>query len=350
MAINVDIVYKTVLSILNKEQRGYLTPDEFNKVATQVQLEIFEKYFEDLNQQMRVPENDSEYANRVKTVKEKIAFFETQNPLLTGYILPSDLHRLGSIEYKPIYGPMPGIPPGWPVPSSTLPVECQEFSQHEFNLLTRSRLTTPTTAFPGFTRQGDVIAPAPNTIAFGELECYYVRKPLNVRWGYTEGGLGQYVYDDTVFVSTGINLGVGSLTSSITGALAGAVFPATYINPTFSTTSVSGTGARFSISTTAVDTCTIDVLLSGSDYVVGDQITIDNDELGLGSTGPTITLTAANLMSGSALGSTDFEISNLDQVETILNILMYSGVIIRDPQIIQTAAALVKEEEINQKS
>jgi hypothetical protein len=49
MAINVNEVYKTVLLILNKEQRGYITPDEFNKTGTQVQLEIFEKYFEDLN-------------------------------------------------------------------------------------------------------------------------------------------------------------------------------------------------------------------------------------------------------------------------------------------------------------
>ena len=31
MAINVNTVYTTVLTILNKEQRGYLTPDEFNK-------------------------------------------------------------------------------------------------------------------------------------------------------------------------------------------------------------------------------------------------------------------------------------------------------------------------------
>ena len=49
MAINVDQVYKTVLLIINKEQRGYLTPDEFNKIGTQVQLDIFESYFETLN-------------------------------------------------------------------------------------------------------------------------------------------------------------------------------------------------------------------------------------------------------------------------------------------------------------
>ena len=60
MAINVNTVYQTVLSILNKEQRGYLTPDEFNKTATQVQLEIFENYFEDLNQQLRIPQVNTE--------------------------------------------------------------------------------------------------------------------------------------------------------------------------------------------------------------------------------------------------------------------------------------------------
>ena len=47
MAINVNTVYTTVLSILNKEQRGYMTPAEFNRIATQVQLEVFEKFFEE---------------------------------------------------------------------------------------------------------------------------------------------------------------------------------------------------------------------------------------------------------------------------------------------------------------
>ena len=77
MAVNVDIVYKTVLLILNKEQRGNLSPDEFNKVATQVQLEIFESYFETLNQQARRPDNDTEYADRVKNVDQDISVFKT---------------------------------------------------------------------------------------------------------------------------------------------------------------------------------------------------------------------------------------------------------------------------------
>jgi hypothetical protein len=75
MAVNVDIVYKTVLLILNQQQRGYITPDEFNKVATQVQLTIFEAYASNLNQQYRKPQNDTEYANHIKNLEEKLQFF-----------------------------------------------------------------------------------------------------------------------------------------------------------------------------------------------------------------------------------------------------------------------------------
>ena len=77
MAINVNTVYQTVLLILNKEQRGYMTPVEFNKIGTQVQLEIFEKYFEDLNQQIRIPQTNTDYADRVVNLDEKISIFKT---------------------------------------------------------------------------------------------------------------------------------------------------------------------------------------------------------------------------------------------------------------------------------
>ena len=76
MAINVDNVYKTVLLILNQEQRGYITPDEFNKTATQVQLDIFEGYFDDLNQQLRVPQADFDYSDRQIDIDDKISTFK----------------------------------------------------------------------------------------------------------------------------------------------------------------------------------------------------------------------------------------------------------------------------------
>ena len=49
MPVNVDTVYQTVQALANKEQRGYLTPQEFNLFANQAQKDIFEQYFYDMN-------------------------------------------------------------------------------------------------------------------------------------------------------------------------------------------------------------------------------------------------------------------------------------------------------------
>ena len=68
MAISIDEVYQTVLALANKEQRGYITPQEFNLFANQAQMEIFEQYFYDLNQFKRVPGNSSGYADMVKNL------------------------------------------------------------------------------------------------------------------------------------------------------------------------------------------------------------------------------------------------------------------------------------------
>jgi len=54
MAISVDTVYQRVLALANKEQRGYITPQEFNLLANQAQQEIFEQYFYDINQRERI--------------------------------------------------------------------------------------------------------------------------------------------------------------------------------------------------------------------------------------------------------------------------------------------------------
>jgi hypothetical protein len=49
-------------------------------------------------------------------------------------------------------------------------------------------------------------------------------------------------------------------------------------------------------------------------------------------------------------GSVNFELSSSEQVDVILRVLLYAGVVVRDPQIIQTAANEIQRNEINQKS
>jgi len=92
--VSVDTVYQKVLAFANKEQRGYITPQEFNLFADQAQKEIFEQYFYDLNQFSRTPGNSSEYSNVIDNINEKIAPFETVG---TGINLASNLYRLGTV-------------------------------------------------------------------------------------------------------------------------------------------------------------------------------------------------------------------------------------------------------------
>ena len=74
--VSIDTVYQRVLALANKEQRGYITPQEFNLFANQAQMDIFEQYFYDLNQLLRIRNNSDEYANIRDNLQEKITIFE----------------------------------------------------------------------------------------------------------------------------------------------------------------------------------------------------------------------------------------------------------------------------------
>tara|TARA_R110000787_G_scaffold87458_3_gene186295 strand:- start:20 stop:733 length:714 start_codon:yes stop_codon:yes gene_type:complete len=236
MAINVNTVYTTVLSILNKEQRGYITPFEFDQLATQVQLELFEKFFEDYNQYLRMPRTNVEFASRIEHIRNEFQVFQTNNSASSHttntYSQPVDLHRFGSVNYNK----------GFNSP------EIEIVSDRDYTEQTLSPLTTPTSDFPIAKYKQDkitVFPPVTSTYTNSDVTFNYIRKPANPVWGYSVGSLGQYVY-------------------------------------------VPGT-------------------------------------------------------------SQNFEISDTQQTEVILEILKYSGIIIRDPSIIQMASQELQQEEVNTK-
>ena len=87
--ISVDRVYQKVLAIANKEQRGYITPQEFNTYANHAQMEIFEQYFYDTNQFKRLPGNDSEYHDMVDLIDEKLYIFKKSGTISHGNSIDS---------------------------------------------------------------------------------------------------------------------------------------------------------------------------------------------------------------------------------------------------------------------
>ena len=166
MAISVDTVYQKVLAIANKEQRGYITPQEFNLFADQAQLEIFEQYFYDINQFRRVPGNDSKYADMVDILEEKLSYFK-QGPITVvdadgvKAVFGDSFYRLSDISYN------------WKV--------VEEIKYEDFYKTQTVPLTKATSSRPIYWRKDGKIYFSPN---LGIYSVHWIRKPKKVDWGY----------------------------------------------------------------------------------------------------------------------------------------------------------------------
>ena len=100
--INIDTVYQRVLAIANKEQRGYITPQEFNLMANQAQLSIFESYFYDKNQRERlepIKKSDTDETNLTVLIDTKLSPFKESLPVTSGHTFPTTV-TVSSIAYE----------------------------------------------------------------------------------------------------------------------------------------------------------------------------------------------------------------------------------------------------------
>ena len=87
--INVDTVYQKVLVITNKEQRGYITPQEFNLLADKAQNEIFESYFHDMKTAYHKPKNYTGFSDDLEILSETGIIGITIFTILNFYVLIS---------------------------------------------------------------------------------------------------------------------------------------------------------------------------------------------------------------------------------------------------------------------
>lgn len=188
MAININQVYKSVLVVLQQEKRGVLTPTEFNKVATQAQQEIFIEYFDELNQLLRQPQTSLAYADRYALLDEKIQIFkrvETLSTSATGTVTPTTaVQELGDVVYFET--------------GSSVGREVQRIQKHEVYTTNQSPLTAPTTRYPVYTYENNVIQLYPSTIVNGtnDIQLNFLKYPTDVKWGFTiDTELGNYIYN-----------------------------------------------------------------------------------------------------------------------------------------------------------
>ena len=200
----INSVRNTVLFLLNKDNRGYISPLEYNQYAKLAQLEIFESYFGDYARQMQLQNTRKRalgYGDIVAQTRNKIDVFSTSatltyNDVQDGGVasvgeardyfnLPNNFYRLINLTYN----------------GKVL----EEIPKVKFDMIIDSNLNTPSLTYPIYYQQDSRIYARPLSINYTAstpqgseipLMMNYIRKPNDPIWGYNT------IQGDPVYNST----------------------------------------------------------------------------------------------------------------------------------------------------
>ena len=198
MAISVDTVYKKVLAILNKESRGFLTPDEFQRIGSQVQLDLLDKAFHDYNRAIAkesAGRGGQGYANIPKKTQDRIdPFYATTSVTLTSGVgtLPTFYNIIN-------------------ISTNSRLTAIERVEKAKLSFLLSSPLTTPSTIFPIYYITGETLTVNPSSLTSIDID--YISVPTDPIWAYTIDGNGALTYTtdtgSTVTPTTGyVNFGL----------------------------------------------------------------------------------------------------------------------------------------------
>ena len=181
--VNVDTVYQKVLAIVNKEQRGYLTPQEFNLFANQAQMAIFNQYVHDIKNVPSEMANSFEYADPIDLLHEKLAPFaltEESTAIANGLTTLPSSDYLGTVQYV----------------TASKTIEVTEIKKNDAIYINASPLAAPDSTRPVYVRENETqiqLYPTNLTTTTSEIRCNILRAPtvrhgLSVIWGYAVVG------------------------------------------------------------------------------------------------------------------------------------------------------------------
>ena len=103
---SVQTVYNTLQDLTNKDQQGFITELEFNRFAPIAQLNIYNRFFDELkdsNRMSRAGFNPVRDKQRTKRILEDLSYFSkkqniTKNTTLLAFEKPTDLSRIISMN------------------------------------------------------------------------------------------------------------------------------------------------------------------------------------------------------------------------------------------------------------
>lgn len=176
----INEVRNTVLSILAKDNRGYITPFEFNLYAKQAQLEVFERYIY-LYSNAIIKQNQRAHGEGYADVPKKLS-----------EVLDT-FHKVGTLTYTA---------PNFVAPTDSYFIqklvlndskEIEKVSHQKILMLLSSNLTAPSVAYPAYTLN-DGATPVranfkvyPSTIT-SNVKAHYLRYPKEPKWTYVAMG------------------------------------------------------------------------------------------------------------------------------------------------------------------
>lgn len=171
----IDKIRSTVLNIMSKDGRGYLTPLEFNSFAELAQRSVFEDDFFSYNRLILKQVNrftGGEFADLPKNLRERIDRFAQYAPLtkVSGVwsYTTNDVHRVEGLMYNT--------------------TDIEEVSKLDINKLNNTSLVSSSISYPVYTRVGSDFKIFPDTIV-NNVQMYYLRIPKTPKWTYvTVGG------------------------------------------------------------------------------------------------------------------------------------------------------------------
>lgn len=169
----IDRIRNTVLTLLNKENRGTITPSEFNRLAGLAQRSIFEDNFYHYNRYINMQNRrmtNSEYSDIPKNIREKIDVFAETSPMVnvaTGVfeIDADDVYRIIEVVYKDEV--------------------VEETPKSIITLLNKDSYSKPTESYPVYTKFGSQFKIYPETIN-SNVTAMYIREPKQPRWTFLE--------------------------------------------------------------------------------------------------------------------------------------------------------------------
>jgi hypothetical protein len=168
----INNVRNTVLSLLNKENRGYITPAEFNVYADMAQLFLFENDFYDYSKSLVKQNNriyNTEYSDIPKFLRERIDIFTkfinlNYNSSDKSFTYSeTDVYKVLNLEHSDI--------------------DIEEVSKMDINRMKASSLN-PTEKYPVYTKLEKSFYILPTTI-INNVKCLCIRRPKAPKWTYT---------------------------------------------------------------------------------------------------------------------------------------------------------------------